>query len=156
LPIQIADDHPVEAITKPYQSRPNQLTNNRPPRILLVEDNKIVQKIQTSLLNSIGCHIDIADSGEQAMEIFEPEKYDLIFMDIGLPGIQGDVATKFIRKMEIGNVISTPIIALTAHSTEESRKGYIAAGMDDIITKPLSYEQTLNVFTRYGLEKVGV
>lgn len=155
LPIQISSANNLDNETRPRYQQSLKVIENRKPHILLVEDNVIVQKIQKSLLSSMGCTIDTVESGEKALEVFEPGKYDLIFMDIGLPGIQGDAAAKFIRKMESGSDVKTPIIALTAHSTEETRKSYMDAGMDDIVTKPLSYEQTIALFNYYSLGMQG-
>lgn len=154
LPIELPESSKIVPIKQSTASTTLKFKSGREPKILLVEDNNVVQKIQCSLLNPIGCHIDAIDSGEKALELFEPGKYDLIFMDIGLPGIQGDIATKFIRKMESGTGTRTPIIALTAHSTEESSKLYLSSGIDDIITKPLSYDQAIRVFDRYGFGKI--
>lgn len=107
------------------------------PRILLVEDNLVAQRMQQSLLASLNCQIDIAESGEKAITMFEPGKYDLILMDIGLPNIQGDEAAAIIRKKEANSAFRTPIIALTAHTTENNNKQYLASGMTKVQSKPL-------------------
>ncbi len=119
--------------------RDNQVT------ILLVEDNLTAQLMGSSLLSSMNFKVDVADSGEKALQMFHPGKYDLIFMDIGLPGIQGDAVTKLIRKMELGTSFHTPIIALTAHTTEDININYLSAGIDSVLSKPLSREQAKRI-----------
>jgi signal transduction histidine kinase/CheY-like chemotaxis protein len=122
-------------------------------KILIVEDNLTAQLIQRSLLSSIHCDIEIAESGEKALELFEPKKYDLIFMDIGLPGLQGDTTAKLIRKMEKFTPHRTPIIALTAHSAENNDQTYLAAGMQAVLNKPLSREQAQQLIDLYARDE---
>lgn len=120
-----------------------------PPKILLVEDNLIAQRMQSSLFLSMSCEIDVVDRGEKALEIFQPGKYDIIFMDVGLPGIQGDIVTKHIRIMEQGSQYHVPIIALTAHTSEDINKHCLTAGMEDVFGKPLSLEQAKKIINHY-------
>jgi nitrogen-specific signal transduction histidine kinase len=122
---------------------------NIPVKVLLVEDNLTAQRMESSLLLSMNCHVDVVDSGERALDIFEPGKYDLIFMDIGLPGLQGDGVSRCIRKIEQGSLYHTPIIALTAHTNEAINNQYLAAGIEYIISKPLSLEQAKNIIERF-------
>ncbi len=145
------------AIQSPLQIAPTP-TNTVPPeqaaiKILLVEDNQVVQRIQASLLGSFGCKIDIAETGEQALDAFQPGKYDLIFMDIGLPDIQGDLTAKLIRKLERGTDERTPIIALTAHVSESAASTHGVYGINDTMQKPLSREQAKEVIERYVKNK---
>ncbi len=121
------------------------------PRILLVEDNLAVQRIQSSLLTSMSCIVDVANCGEEALGTFKPGKYDLIFMDIGLPDIQGDAVSMHIRKIEEGSGMRTPIIALTAHMTQDITEHCFAAGMEDVLSKPLSLEQAKQIIQNYYL-----
>ena len=123
--------------------------------ILLVEDNLIVQRIQTALLTSLNCGIEIAETGEKAVEMFKPGKYDLIFMDIGLPGIQGDLAAAQIREQESDTAQQTPIIALTAHATSDVNNKCLEAGINKVMNKPLSLEDTKDVLQQFcGVEVV--
>jgi len=122
-------------------------------KILLVEDNQVVQRIQSSLLNSFGCKIDIAETGEQALELYAPDKYDLIFMDIGLPDIAGDVVAKLIRKLEQSSSTPTPIIALTAHVSENAALAHVSCGINDTLQKPLSRDQAQRMINRYVSNK---
>ena len=120
-------------------------------KILLVEDNLTTQLIQSSLLTSMYCEVDVVATGEKALDIFEPGKYDLIFMDIGLPGMQGDMVSRLIRKMEYGSRHHVPIIALTAHTSEEEDTYYLTAGMQGRFSKPLSREQARQIINEYCL-----
>lgn len=119
--------------------------------ILLVEDNLTAQLMASSLLLSMNYHVDLADFGEKALEMFEPGKYNLIFMDIGLPGIQGDAVAKLMRKMEQGTSHTVPIIALTAHSTDDINKTFLSAGINNVLSKPLSREQAKEIILGNGM-----
>lgn len=144
LPFDIAEYQGLTNQNKITQNMtvPRQENNgDKPIRILLVEDNYTAQMIQQSLLTSLSCEVEIADSGEKALEQFEPGKFGLILLDIGLPGIQGDSVAKFIRKLEQHSHTHVPIIALTAHTTEGITKQYLANGIDAVYSKPLTREQ---------------
>lgn len=101
-------------------------------RILIVEDNKINQMVTQKILSKHGVHCEIADSGEKAVEMQANNLFDLILMDINMPGIGGIEATKQIR--ETGS--KTPIIALTAATMEEEINIFLNKGFNDIIPKP--------------------
>lgn len=120
-------------------------------RILLVEDNLTAQLIENALLSSLNCQVDPVDSGEKALEMFSPGKYDLVFLDIGLPGIQGDMVAKLIRKMEHDTEQHVPIIALTAHTSDDANKHYLSMGIENILKKPLSREQAKKIVDYYSL-----
>lgn len=100
--------------------------------ILLVEDNKINQMITKKILETNNMKADIAETGEAAVEMSKTGVYDLILMDIHLPGINGTEATQIIRTFNT----DIPIIGLTAISLNENRENLISFGMNDIITKP--------------------
>jgi len=100
--------------------------------ILLVEDNKINQMITLKMLEKKEVKCTIIDNGEEAIEHLKDHHYDLILMDVHLPGINGTEATAEIRKFNT----ETPIIALTAISLNENREMLLSYGMNDVITKP--------------------
>ncbi|MBX3709338.1 MAG: response regulator [Gammaproteobacteria bacterium] len=120
-------------------------------KVLLVEDNFTAQLMGSSLLSSMNCEVEIADCGEKAIDMFKPGKYDLIFMDIGLPGMQGDATTQHIRKIEQNSRHQTPIpiIALTAHTTDNLDKSLLKAGINNILSKPLSRDKAKKVIDCY-------
>lgn len=104
--------------------------------ILVVEDNKINQMIAKKMVQNKGMKCKIIDNGEEAIEKVRNHKFDLILMDVHLPGINGTVATKKIREFDI----LTPIIAVTAISLNENREMLLSFGMNDVITKPFDPE----------------
>lgn len=122
------------------------------PRILLVEDNPMVQMATSALLNDTGFRVEMANSGEEAVEMFSPEKYDLIYMDIGLPNMNGYEATQAIRAKERTKNAAkkVPIIALTGHGAVDVQAFCGQAGMQGILSKPLTREQAESVWRRYG------
>ncbi|MCX2681168.1 response regulator [Galbibacter sp. EGI 63066] len=101
-------------------------------RILVVEDNKINQVITKKMLAKEGVNCDVADNGYEAIELTKKNEYDLILMDIHMPGISGLKATEEIRKFNK----DIPIIALTALTLDESTEDFFSSGCNDIITKP--------------------
>ena len=105
-------------------------------RILVVEDNRINQKVVLKLLNHLGYAADIAQNGRQALAAHSAEPYDLIVMDCQMPEMDGYETTAAIRILE-GSGRRTPIIALTAHALAADRKKCLQAGMDDYLPKPI-------------------
>ncbi len=113
-------------------------------KILLVEDNKINQMITKKMLRNKGISCQIIENGEKAIEIVRNNKFDLILMDVHLPGINGTIATEQIRQFDS----KTPIIALTAISLDENREMLLSFGMNDVITKPFIPEEFYNVIAK--------
>jgi len=106
-------------------------------RILLAEDNPVNRKIGVLVLEKLGCSVDIAANGREAAEMADRCSYDLIFMDCGMPEMDGYAATRKIRARQNGGG-RVPIVALTAHAIEGVRERCLEAGMDDYIAKPFS------------------
>jgi len=106
-------------------------------RILLVEDSKIMQKIGRMILESLDCEIDFATTGKEAVIYASSKPYDLIFMDIGLPDMDGLTVTEAIRESDHSNSL-IPIIALTVHSEDQLKAKAEAVGMSDFVVKPLT------------------
>ncbi|MEY4706844.1 MAG: hypothetical protein RJB58_567 [Pseudomonadota bacterium] len=104
-------------------------------RILLAEDNKINQQYATVVLNKAGHHVTIAENGHQAVAAARQTEFDLVLMDIQMPGLDGVEATRQIRAMPAPHG-AVPIFAMTAHAMRGVCEEYIAAGMNDYITKP--------------------
>lgn len=103
--------------------------------ILLVEDEPIIREVSRSLLEDSGIEVDEAENGMQAVELIKSRKYDLVFMDIQMPVLDGIEATRQIRKINNGHDI--PIIAMTANAFDEDRELCLAVGMNDFIAKPI-------------------
>ena len=113
-------------------------TKNLTHQVLVVEDNTIAQTVAKSILTQSGCHVDVAANGQEALNLWKQNEYDLIFMDIGLPDMDGYQVTHHIRVQEVAKNRHTPIIALTAHVGEENKQRCIESGMNAVLSKPLS------------------
>lgn len=111
--------------------------------ILLVEDNSINQKIVLLSLKGKVRNIDLASNGKEALDKFGTTRYDVILMDIQMPVMNGIVATKKIRELEISSNLQTPIIAITANALSGDKEACLAAGMNDYISKPFQVEMLL-------------
>ncbi|WP_223808843.1 PAS domain S-box protein [Rufibacter hautae] len=105
------------------------------PVILLVDDNQINQKVALKLLERMGCHADVASNGYEAIEKATQKRYDLIFMDIQMPEMDGVTATHELKKLMGTNC--PPIIAMTAYSMKDDAEKFINEGLDDYISKPV-------------------
>ncbi len=113
--------------------------------VLLVEDNKINQMITQKMLENKGISCVILDSGEDAIENARTNSYDLILMDVHLPGMSGTDATTVIRSFDS----TTPIIALTAISLNENKETLLSFGMNEVITKPFEPDYFYEVIFSY-------
>ena len=114
-------------------------------KVLIVEDVKIAQIAARLVLEQIGDFtIDIAGDGMQALQLASQTKYDLIFMDIGLPDMNGFETTEKIRALK--HYKDIPIVALTAHDEESYRKQAVVSGMNDFLEKPLTLEKASLIF----------
>lgn len=117
-------------------------------QFLLVEDNEIQQMLAKKRIESAGILVTVAGNGADALEKAKNNLFDLVFMDIGLPDMNGIEVTIAIRKLPspYGQV---PIVALTAHADEEMKKKGLAAGMNDYLNKPLSAEKINDVIEQF-------
>jgi signal transduction histidine kinase len=114
--------------------------------ILLVEDKIVNQKVITLILNKLGHTVTIASNGSDALEVFQPNEFDLILMDIQMPVMDGITATQQLRK-DYDNL--PPIIGLSANAFEGDREKYINRGMDDYLTKPVSPAELQRVIEKW-------
>lgn len=117
--------------------------------VLLVEDNLINQKVGVRMLEKLGCQVDVADNGEAAVAAVKTRTYDVVFMDIQMPGMDGLEATQQIRKLTNG-VRQPAIIALTASATTQDRIKCLDAGMDDYTSKPVHSRTLELMLQRYS------
>jgi CheY-like chemotaxis protein len=126
-------------------------------RVLLAEDDPDHQKIVTYILRERGHTVDIAEDGQQAFCMAQENCYDVILMDVKMPGTDGMEATKAIRAREDGNR-RVPIIAMTAHAMKGDRERFLAVGMDSYISKPLNRQELIEMVERLGggLQRVRV
>jgi signal transduction histidine kinase/CheY-like chemotaxis protein len=113
--------------------------------ILLIEDNKINQMITRKMLENKAISCEVIDNGEEAVALLKVKRFDMILMDVHLPGINGTTATKLIREFDQ----TTPIIALTAISLDENRDMLLSFGMNDVITKPFVPEEFYSTIAKF-------
>ncbi len=118
-------------------------------RILVAEDNAINQKLAVALLTKMGHEVTLACNGQQALELYGSEIFDLIFMDVQMPEMDGTAATAHIRATEKQTGEHIPIVAMTAYAMTGDRDRYLNAGMDEYVTKPVSYKRVEEAITRF-------
>ena len=124
----LAEDHepaPVESVCENFDGL----------RVLVAEDNKINQLVTERMLQRFGCHVDVVDNGSAVIAAVKSKPYDIVLMDLLMPGVDGMGAAKQIRQMP-GLESTIPIVALTASASPEVRLQCLAAGMNDFLSKP--------------------
>ena len=122
-------------------------------RILLAEDNPVNQRVLLGMLQKIGHQAVIAGSGLEAIALLKRETFDVVFMDIQMPEMDGLTATAKIRQEEKKSGAHIPIIAMTAHAMKGDRERCLDSGMDSYLAKPITSEQVADVLDRlFGLQ----
>ena len=111
-------------------------------KILLVEDHVINQKVILGILNSLGINADLAQNGKEAVSAVKNISYDMVFMDVQMPVLDGISATKQIRQIELDQK-HTLIIAMTANAMSGDKEKCLSAGMDDYLSKPINPEELI-------------
>jgi len=124
-----------EAAVEPAASAPEPATPPLGLRVLLVEDNVVNIMVAQMMLANLGCQVRTAMNGVQALEMFAAEPFDVVLMDRQMPEMGGEDATRELRRREAGQS-RVPVIAVTASALPGDRDVCLAAGMDDILTKP--------------------
>ena len=114
-----------------------------PLSILLAEDNPINQKLAVTLLARDGHHVTVVEDGEAALQALAGTRFDLVLMDMQMPGLSGVEATRRIRSQEAASGGRIPIVALTANAYPEDREQCLAAGMDGFVSKPIRRQDLL-------------
>jgi CheY-like chemotaxis protein len=119
--------------------------------MLLAEDVEINREIVLSLLEPTHIQADCAENGARAVRMFEeaPEKYDIIFMDVQMPEMDGYDATRHIRALDVPKAQTIPIIAMTANVFREDIQRCLEAGMNDHVGKPLDIDVVFDVMKKY-------
>lgn len=129
------------------------LQSDSPAHVLCVDDNPANLKLINALLSELNVEVKTADSGLNAIELCESNKFDLIFMDIQMPGMDGLEATLKIRSIN-STYKRLPIIALTAHAMKGEKERLLREGMDDYLTKPINQKQLQENISKWTQKKV--
>ncbi len=120
-------------------------TEESDPRLLLVEDDPVTLQIIDLMLRRANFDLDIAVNGRQGIEMWETGNYDLVLMDVQMPGMDGFEATRTIREKERARGGHTPIVAMTAFALKEDEDKCLAAGMDAYVPKPIDFRRCIDV-----------
>jgi len=134
---------------------PRDAANFKGRTLLLAEDIEINREIVISMLEPTGIKVECAENGTQAVEMFgrAPNRYDIVFMDLQMPKMDGLTATRHIREMNAAKAKQVPIIAMTANVFQEDVDTCLAAGMNGHLGKPLDLRLVLDILERYLLAK---
>jgi two-component system aerobic respiration control sensor histidine kinase ArcB len=117
-------------------------------RVLVVEDHEIAQKVAQLVLQGLACSVDIAKTGQEALEFSAENDYHLVFMDVGLPDMDGLTVTANIRSHESkSNLPRVPIVGLTAHANMGAQA--LEAGMSDFLVKPLTKKSCSHMLNKF-------
>ena len=145
IPLSKGDRKKVTANKDVNSIMQNNIYNLQGNKILLVEDNNTNQEIVLGLLENSNLHIDIACNGKEAIELYKDNQYDLIFMDIQMPIMNGYEASKIIREQNS----HIPIIALSANAMEKDFKATRDAGMNEHLNKPIDTKELYDILFKY-------
>ena len=126
-------------------------------RVLVAEDQEINRKTVGRMLENLGCKVEFAENGRQALAAFRPEKYDVVLMDVRMPIMDGLEATAAIRRLErdTGAGRRTPVLALTAHAMAGDRQLCLDAGMDGYLSKPVKHRHLLEKLAPFSERRPG-
>jgi CheY-like chemotaxis protein len=124
-------------------------THSRKLRVLVVEDNVVNQLVARKLIGKYGHSVDVAANGLEALKAVADHAYDLVFMDVRMPEMDGLSATREIRAMK-GDERMVPIVAMTANATNEDVHECRESGMDDFVSKPINALKLWEILKRYS------
>jgi len=117
-------------------------------KVLLIEDEQVIKIIHQNYLEELDCLVELAANGKEALEKLQGSSYDLVFLDMGLPDINGIDVIKTFRMETLGKK-QTPVISITAYGTESSKQEFLKAGVDEVMIKPVFREQLEIVLEKY-------
>ncbi len=141
------EDEIVETIQATKEASVTNEKFDSEPYILLVDDNQINQKVALKLLGKLGCRCDLASNGYEAIEMATTHNYDVIFMDIQMPEMDGITATGEIKKVLLDKC--PPIIAMTAYSMKDDGVKFMNQGLDDYVAKPVKSQDLYTMITKW-------
>ncbi|MNF26473.1 two-component system, NarL family, sensor histidine kinase BarA [Pseudomonas linyingensis] len=126
------------------------VASSRAPRLLCVDDNPANLMLVQTLLGDMGAQVRAVDNGYDALRAVQQERFDLVFMDVQMPGMNGRETTEAIRQWETEHrQPPMPIVALTAHALASEKRALLQCGMDDYLTKPISERQLAQVVLKW-------
>ena len=137
---------PAQAPVAETTVQPTELPANL--HVLVAEDHPINQVVARKVLEHLGAKVTLVDNGTKAVRACVEQRFDLIFLDIQMPELDGFGATRRIRAMELAQGRRTPIVAMTAHAMEGYRERCVAGGMDGYVTKPVDRKQLVQEMLR--------
>ena len=120
-------------------------------RVLVAEDSHVNQIVAKNLLEKLGCHVDIAQNGREAVDMLLQSPYEVVFMDCQMPGMDGFEATAEMRANQ--DLTEMPIIAMTANAMTGDRERCLAAGMNDYIAKPVDSGHLQDVLKKWSTDR---
>jgi signal transduction histidine kinase len=145
LPLPLGDPAKLTTFDPAQETAPDKFTGGL--RVLVAEDNEVNQLLIQALLQDMGHHCDIVGNGRDAVQQVQSAPYDLVLMDIQMPEMDGEAATRAIRALP-GSAAHVPVIALTANAMLEDREAYLRSGMDDYVLKPVNPKQLAAAISR--------
>jgi len=147
-------DFQAEIAEKSLEGKESQPSRDEPLlpslNILLVEDNKVNQRLAVAILGKAGHQVTVAGNGLEALECLGGGTFDVVLMDMLMPGLDGIETTQRIRAREAGTGVHLPIIAMTASALIGDRERCLASGMDNYLTKPFNRAELFQVLARLG------
>jgi two-component system sensor histidine kinase/response regulator len=145
----VGRNYDIAATGEPSNSAIKTRQDHNASRVLLAEDNVVNQRLARRLIEKLGCRVELANDGNEAVAAVLRATYDLILMDCQMPVLDGSEATRQIRLHDaVGH--RTPIIALTASAMDGDRERCLKAGMDDYLTKPLKFSELSAIIQRWS------
>jgi signal transduction histidine kinase/CheY-like chemotaxis protein len=123
--------------------------NGKPIRVLLAEDNPVNQKVAVRFLQRHGFEVTVANNGREALDLLTEHPYHLVLMDIQMPVMDGLEAVATLRKQEAATGQRLPVVAMTAHAMQGDRERFLAAGMDNYVSKPFKADELLAVLAAF-------
>jgi len=140
--LPLTQDVEEEPEQTPRPSTNRHVLRNGPLRILVAEDDRVSRLSISRMLEKLGATVHTAASGREAVETFAEQSPDLVFMDIQMPEMDGLTAVRLLRdRQRFGDRADVPVVALTAHAMAGDRERFLAAGMDDYLSKPVDFDK---------------
>jgi len=137
-----------------FLTRYSVIESQQAVRVLLAEDNRVNRIVAIKLLEKLGCHVHAVENGIEAIQALVDQDFDLVFMDMQMPEMDGVEATRRLRNPDTGvRWPEIPVVALTANATTEDRQLCLAAGMDDFLSKPINDGQLQDKLCLWSLAR---